>query len=227
MSKNLFITGTGTDVGKTYVTGLILKHFRKSNKQAAYFKAAMSGNARLLDGSLVPGDAKQVKTMSGIDEPLEAMCPYIYEKAVSPHLASKLEGNAIEMKTILQAFDKISKKADFLTVEGSGGIICPLRFDEKKIMLEDFIQARHLPCVIVADSGLGTINAVVLTVEYMRAHHITIKGLIFNRYQKANKLHGDNLAMCEKLTDVKVLTCVSENDTDLNLSIEALEKLYE
>lgn len=84
MSKGIFITGTGTDIGKTYVTGLIVKKLRESGADAAYYKAAMSGNERRADGSLIPGDALQVKTMSGIGQPLEEMCPYVYETAVSP-----------------------------------------------------------------------------------------------------------------------------------------------
>ena len=75
MSRNIFITGTGTDVGKTYVTGLIVKKLKESGADAAYYKAAMSGNERRPDGSLIPGDALQVKTMSGIRQPLEEMCP--------------------------------------------------------------------------------------------------------------------------------------------------------
>ena len=82
MSRKLFVTGTGTDVGKTYVTGLILKKLRESGESAGYYKAAMSGNERRPDGSLIPGDALQVKTVSGISQPLEEMCPYIYETAV-------------------------------------------------------------------------------------------------------------------------------------------------
>lgn len=83
MSRNIFITGTGTDVGKTYVTGLIVKKLRESGADAAYYKAAMSGNERRPDGSLIPGDALQVKNMSGIRQSLEEMCPYVYETAVS------------------------------------------------------------------------------------------------------------------------------------------------
>ena len=67
MSKGIFITGTGTDIGKTYVTGLLLKKLHESGKSAAYFKAAMSGNDRRSDGSLTPGDALHVKTVSGIE----------------------------------------------------------------------------------------------------------------------------------------------------------------
>ncbi len=226
MSKNLFITGTGTDIGKTYVTGLILKKLRESGKNAAYYKAAMSGNTRRTDGSLIPGDAVQVKTMSGIRQPLEEMCPYVYEAPFSPHLAARVEGTPPDMDTVLRGFDAACGKYDYVTAEGSGGILCPLRFDEKRILLEDFIRARSLSCLLVADAGLGTINAVVLTAEYMKARNLPLKGILFNQYEPGNILHEDNLKMCEALTGLKVLACVKAGDTDLAVSAEQLETLY-
>ena len=122
MSKSLFVTGTGTDVGKTFVTGLMLKKLRENGSRAAYYKAAMSGNDRRADGSLIPGDALRVKEMSGIEQPLEEMCPYVYETAVSPHLAAKLEGNPVELERVLEGLRDVRAKYDYVTVEGSGGI---------------------------------------------------------------------------------------------------------
>lgn len=227
MSKNIFITGTGTDVGKTYVTGLILKKLRKAGKNAAYYKAAMSGNERCSDGSLIPGDALQVKRMSNIEQPINEMCPYVYETAVSPHLASKIEGNPVEMERVLKEFDSVCSRYDYVTAEGSGGILCPLRFDDQKIQLEDFIKARNLSCLIIADAGLGTINAVTLTAEYMKEHRISAKGIIFNHFDKDSSLHRDNLIMCEHLTGLKVVACVKDGDADLDMPFEILEGLYE
>lgn len=227
MGKKLFITGTGTDIGKTYVTGLILKKFQDNQKNAAYYKAAMSGNDRRPDGTLIPGDALHVKTVSGISQPLGEMCPYVYETAVSPHLASQIEGNPVDMKTVLQTFDTVCDRYDYVTAEGSGGILCPLRSDEQNIQLEDFIKARDLNCLIIADAGLGTINSVVLTVEYMRTHDLPVKGIIFNHYEAGNRLHEDNLFMCEAMAGLKVLACVKDGDTDLDIPFELLESLYE
>ena len=81
MSKAVFITGTGTDMGKTYLSGLIVKKLAQAGKNPAYYKAAMSGNDRRADGSLIPGDALFVKEMSGISQSLDDMCPYVYENA--------------------------------------------------------------------------------------------------------------------------------------------------
>ena len=89
MSKAIFLTGTGTDIGKTFIAGLIVKKLAQAGKNPAYYKAAMSGNDRRPDGSLIPGDALFVRQMSGISQPLGEMCPYVYENAWSPHLASQ------------------------------------------------------------------------------------------------------------------------------------------
>ncbi len=227
MAKSLFITGTGTDVGKTYVTGLIVKKLREAGKNPGYYKAAMSGNDRRADGTLIPGDALQVKTVSGIDQPLEEMCPYVYETAVSPHLASRIEGNPVRMGGVEQGFRTVCERYDYVTMEGSGGILCPICFDEAKIQLEDIIKALHLPCLIIADAGLGTINQVVLTVEYMRARDIPVKGIIFNHFHPGDMMEEDNLQMCEYLTGVKVLACVKKGSSDLEMDPELLASLYE
>lgn len=92
MRKAIFMTGTGTDVGKTYVTALLVKKLKERGYDPAYYKAAVSGNTRGSDGRLIAGDALYVKNISGIDQPLDEMCPYIYERAVSPHLAAQIEG---------------------------------------------------------------------------------------------------------------------------------------
>ncbi|MDO5558448.1 MAG: dethiobiotin synthase [Oscillospiraceae bacterium] len=227
MSKNLFITGTGTDVGKTYVTGLILKKLKDSGKNAAYFKAAMSGNKRKEDGTLIPGDSLCVKNISGISQPLEEMCPYVYENAVSPHLASRIEGNPVRMSVVKERFDDICRKYDYVTMEGSGGILCPVCFDEEKIQLTDVIKELDLSCLIIADAGLGTINSVVLTVKYMEHAGLPVKGIILNHYHAGNVMEEDNRFMCEYMTGVRVLACVGDDDTELETDAGLLASLYE
>lgn len=227
MSKALFITGTGTDIGKTYVAGLIVKKIAQAGKSAAYYKAAMSGNNRRADGSLIPGDALFVKQTSGIQQPIAEMCPYIYENAYSPHLASRIEGHPVKMSVVKEDYEKVCEKYEYVTMEGSGGILCPICFDEEKIQLEDVIKALGLSCIIVADAGLGTINSVVLTVEYMKAHNIIVKGIIFNNYHPGNVMEDDNIFMCEYMTGLPALAKVQEGDIRLDIDVEVLTQLYE
>ncbi len=94
-------------------------------------------------------------------------------------------------------------------------------------MLEDIIHELNLPCLIIADAGLGTINSVVLTVEYMKNHNLDVRGIIFNNYIKGHVMHEDNLFMCEQLTGVKVIATVGKGDSELDLDVEELKKLYE
>lgn len=227
MSKNLFITGTGTDIGKTYVAGLIVKKLADSGLSAAYYKAAMSGNERREDGSLIPGDALSVKNRSGISQSLESMCPYVYENAISPHLASRIEGNPVDMQVVKSGFEKLDAEYDYMTVEGSGGILCPICFDERKIQLEDVINELGLSSIIVADAGLGTINGVVLTAEYMKARNMPIKGIIFNNYHPGDVMEEDNIKMCEYMTGIETIACVKPGDEELNVDINKLVAVYE
>lgn len=236
MSKGIFITGTGTDIGKTYIAALITKRLADSGRSAGYFKAAMSGNDTRPDGTLIPGDALHVKTISGIPQPLEEMCPYVYENAYSPHLASRLEGGPVEMSVVLEAYAKAGRSADLITAEGSGGILCPIRWDAQdasesrppcRIMLEDVIRQLSLPSLLVADAGLGTINSVVLTAEYMRAKDLPVKGIIFNHWHPGDVMEEDNLRMCEKLTGLDVIACVKDGDTEFPMEADALAALYE
>ena len=226
MSKNLFITGTGTDVGKTYISGLITKKLKENGYNIGYFKTAMSGNIRNDNGELLPGDAIQVKNMSKISQSLDSMCPYVYENPLSPHLASRIEGNYIDMNVVKKYFYDLNSNYDFLTIEGSGGIACPLSFDNCKLQLIDIVKMFNLPSIIVADAGLGTINNVVLTAEYMKANGLTVKGIIFNHFHKGNVMEEDNKFMCEYLTGLKVLGCVEQNDNSIDIDIETLISLY-
>lgn len=227
MAKKIFITGTGTDVGKTYVTALIVKKLKQAGRNPAYYKAAMSGNDRDEAGELIPGDALFVKNISGISQPLEEMCPYVYENAVSPHLASRIEGNPVKLPVVKEGFEKVCKAYDYVTMEGSGGILCPLCYDEGKIWLEDIIKELSFSCLIIADAGLGTINSVVLTAEYMRAKNIPVQGIIFNHYHPGDTMEEDNLKMCEEMTGVQVLACVKDGDTELDIDIEKLMACYQ
>ena len=226
-AKKIFIVGTGTDVGKTYVTGLIVKKLKESGMNAAYYKAAMSGNERTEEGMLLPGDAQYVKTVSGIEQSLACMCPYVYEAAVSPHLASRIEGNPVMLQEVVKGFEEVCRQYDYVTMEGSGGILCPICFDERELWLEDVIRELGLSSLIVADAGLGTINSVVLTVEYMRAKGLPVKGIIFNRFHPGDRMEEDNLRMCEHRTKLPVLACVEADSGTLDMEIEKLTSLYE
>ena len=227
MGKGLFITGTGTDIGKTYVTGLIVKCLRDAGMHAGYYKAALSGAERDAAGRLLPGDALHVNEVAGLGETIPHLVSYIYEEAVSPHLAAQRSGMPIDFDEVRRDFRAALARYDYLTMEGSGGIICPLRWDETQhVVLDDFVKDLGLSTLVIADAGIGTINAVVLTIEHLRARQIPVRGIIFNHSHPGDFMEEDNARMVEEMTGVPVRAYVRPGDKALRMDAAALAALY-
>lgn len=141
MSRGLFVTGTGTDVGKTYVTALLAKKMKEYGFETGYYKAALSGAK-----SIAESDAGYVNRIGGIGQEEDTLLSYLYKNALSPHLAAKIEENPVEPEVVQRDYEEVSKRYPYVLVEGSGGIICPVRYDEKKNL-----SGRH--CKVVGHSG--------------------------------------------------------------------------
>jgi dethiobiotin synthetase len=118
----------------------------------------------------------------------------------------------------------MTKKYDYLLVEGAGGITCPLILEkDEKYLLKDLIWELGLSTLVVADAGLGTINSTLLTVEYAESNGIEVEGVILNNYDSDNFMHWDNLEQVEKLTGVNVVATVPKGGNDIVL-LEGLFK---
>lgn len=226
MSKGLFITAIGTDVGKTYVTGLLVKRLRDAGVNAGYYKAALSGAEEQPDGSWLPGDAAFVAKLAGIPEKPASLVSYIYKKAVSPHLAALREGNPVDMEKIAADYAASLAKYDYVTMEGSGGIICPIRWDEEHILLEDIIKRLGLGVLVISNAALGSINNCVLTISYLKQKNIPIRGIILNNYDGSDFMQADNKRMMEELTAVPILACVAPAAKEIDIDVEVLKGLY-
>ena len=223
MGKSIFVTGTGTDSGKTFVTALIVKKFIDAGFSAGYYKAAASGE----EIEEIAADAFNVKKISGLNCDMKNFVSYSFKNSVSPHLAAKIENRPINFSVIEKDFMNAKNKFEFLTVEGSGGIICPLRFDEKILMLDDVIKNLNLSVLVVVDSKLGAINSAVLTVEHLRTKKISVKGLIFNRFDEKILMHVDNKKVIEKITNLPTIATVEKNSAELKVDIKKLSALYD
>ena len=226
MGKALFVTGTGTDIGKTYVTGLIVKCLRDAGLSAGYYKAALSGAEVAADGTLLPGDALHVARVAGLDA-ADVTVSYVYCDAVSPHLAAQIEHRPMDFAKVAEDYRRAKERTDYLTVEGSGGIICPMRWDDDEhVVLDDLAVRLGLAALVVADAGLGTINAAVLTAEHLHARGIPLRGFIFNNWQ-GGLMQEDNVRMVEEITGAHVLARVPHGAAELPMRADALAALYE
>lgn len=221
MSRGIFITGTGTDVGKTYITAMLIKTLRQEGYNCGYYKSAISGAENITES-----DAGYVNKIAKIEQKESSLLSYLYKTPVSPHLAARIEGNPLCMDSMKLDYEEVCKNYDFVVMEGSGGIICPIRWDEQyHILLEDIIKELSLPTLVVADAGLGTINATVLTIAYLKNKNISVKGIILNHY-KGSEMEIDNIKMIETLTDTRVIATVKESEINLNISAEKILQLF-
>lgn len=222
VGKGIFITGTDTDIGKTYVTALLVKTLREAGYVAGYYKAAISGA-----DSVAESDAGFVNRFAGIGESEDMLLSYLYKHAVSPHLAARMEGHPVEKEVILAGWARAAARYPYVTMEGSGGICCPIRHDEKAVYyLEDIVHWLHLPSLIVADAGLGTINHVVLTAFYMKARELPVKGVLLNNW-KGGVMEEDNVKMIEEMTGLPVLAKIRRGDAVIDADPALLASLYE
>ncbi|MDR2489774.1 MAG: dethiobiotin synthase [Spirochaetaceae bacterium] len=216
MHKNngIFICGTGTDAGKTYISALLLKQLKADGVNAAYYKAAMSGAMQTTGGASVT-DCSYAAAFAGLD-PSACRVSYRYAAPVSPHLAARLEGMpSPQLERIVQDYQELAAAYDFVVAEGSGGIVCPLRCDSSGVLMQaGVIEALRLDTALVSPCSLGSINAAVLTTAYLRQKQIPLRGVIINRYT-GGAMQDDNIHMIELLCESPILTVVKEGQRSM------------
>lgn len=220
MTKCIFVTATGTDIGKTYISALIVKELRKRGFNCGYYKPVLSG-AIEVQGDLIPGDCKYVIDNANLKITPTECLTYCFKEAVSPHLAAERQGIIISKEKILHDFEKLKQQYDYLLIEGAGGITCPLNMN-KNYLLSNLIKDMNVSILIVADGGLGTINSILLTYEYAKQQNIKVNGIILNNY-KEHFMYEDNKKVVEELTGIKVIATVKQNSTNIDITESVFE----
>ena len=198
--KTIFITATDTNVGKTMVSGLLLRFLCQQAIKTGYQKWASTGDAEK------PADLSACLEIAGLEpDPtlLDLQVPYRFTFPASPHLAAELEQKEIDPEIIVSAYQEMAKRYEVLVVEGVGGLLVPLRRD---LLLADLLGRLKLPTIIVARSGLGTINHTLLTIEAMRSRQIPMAGVIFTDAEDADEvLVQDNMKTIAEIGRIEVL----------------------
>jgi len=216
MVKSLFITATGTDIGKTYISALILKKMKKIGINCGYYKPVLSG-ALKQNAKYILGDAKYVIDIADLEQRPEDCVSYAFEDAVSPHLAANIINEKISKEKLFSDLEVMKNKFEYLLIEGAGGMTTPLVLTDKETyLLNDFIKDIQSNVIIVADAGLGTINSVLLTTEFAKSKGINIKGIILNNFQET-LICKNNKDSIEQLTGIKVIATVKRGDTEIDI----------
>ena len=201
----VFVTGTGTEVGKTVVAGVIARRASATGHRVSVFKPAVSGLDEGREQGVVP-DHEHLRRASGSEQTDDEISPYRFGPAVSPHLAAELEGVEIAPQRLRDGLAVARKAGDFLVCEGVGGFQVPLRLD---YLVRDFARDAALPVLVVAAPGLGTINHTLLTVEAVRAAGLEVLGVVLTPWPpEPNRLELSNLEAIRELGGVRVETLI-------------------
>jgi dethiobiotin synthetase len=159
MSSGLFITGTGTGVGKTYVGALVVKALRDAGKRVGVYKPVASG-CEMRGGELVSPDAVALWEGAGRPGTLAQVCPQRFAAPLAPHLAARAEGRQVDSKLLRHGIEFWRTTTDVVIVEGAGGLMSPISDEDYNA---DLAAEFGLPLLVVAANVLGTINATLQT----------------------------------------------------------------
>jgi dethiobiotin synthetase len=224
----VFVTGTGTEVGKTVVAAAIARTLAREGRRVAVFKPAVTGlddppaggpisrDIDRISAHRPPADHELLRMAAGSRQSDEEIAPYRYGPPASPHLAAALAGEEIEPQKLLAAARAAAADADELVCEGVGGLLVPLAgrvsrpMDGKlapPYLIRDFAVDLGLPLVVVAPPGLGTINHTLLTIEAARAAGLEVIAVVLTPWPpQPTDVERSNRETIARIGDVTVQT---------------------
>jgi dethiobiotin synthetase len=200
MNHNLFITGTDTGVGKTYVTAALLAELRRRGVRAAAFKPIACGAGGR-------NDARIYARHMDREQPLNVINPVWLRHALAPSVAAIMERRRIDLHSVRASYQRLASVYSVVLVEGAGGLLVPI---ERNYYVADLARELGLPLLVVARLGLGTINHSLLTVLQAQAMGLKVKGIILNDTTGRRGLaEKSNVAEVPRLCRVPLLGVVS------------------
>jgi dethiobiotin synthetase len=191
-ATGLFITGTDTNVGKTFVAAAIARDLVRAGVRVGVYKPAASGCDRDGDGQLVSEDAVRLWEGAGRPGELAAVCPQLFAAPLAPHLAAREEGKTIDAALLRSGLDYWRSRTDFVLVEGAGGLLSPLGDDE---YVADLAADVGFPLLVVAPNELGVINQTLCTLIAATTwpQPLTVAGVILNHRRASSALADPSL----------------------------------
>ncbi len=200
--RKFFVTGTDTEVGKTYVSSLLLEQFNKQGLSTIGLKPIASG-AELISGQLQNEDALILQKKASIELPYQAINPFVFAPPIAPHIAAEKSGKTLSVAKMIDHVNSISaKNPDVLLIEGAGGWYVPLNENET---LADFVKTYGCSVIMVVGMRLGCINHSLLTYEAIKNSGVAIEGWVANFIDPDMCSRYENLETLKKLLPIKLL----------------------
>jgi len=212
VSKALFVTGTDTNVGKTYISTLLLKALNKKGLQTFAIKPIASGCYPDRLGNLRNEDAILLRKHASLKQPYKVVNPIRFQKPIAPHIAAIEEGVLLSSKILVDTItNSMNLQADVNIIEGAGGWFLPLNDDD---LLSDVIKQLKISVVLVVGVRLGCLNHALLTYRAIEAQKIPCIGWVANCIDDNMLNIEDNIATLKAMLPVPCLGTVAYGNQD-------------
>jgi dethiobiotin synthetase len=203
---NLFVTGTDTEVGKTFFTALLVRALRAAGIDAVPFKPVACGGWH---------DVDELAAAAGNIEPREAICPYHFSMPASPLTAAWAEQKTVDRACVVAAYEALHSRHTMVVVEGVGGWLVPVAADWS---VADLAAQLALPVIVVVRNRLGAINHTLLTLESIERRGLACAGIVLNHMEMSgDPASHTNRATFEMLQGVHVLCELVRGQSELHL----------
>jgi len=209
--NHFFITGTDTDVGKTFVTSLLMKFIKQQKHKVAGFKPIAAGSEYAF-GELVNEDALTLLESGNISLPYKIINPYIFEQPIAPHIAASLNNGSISLSGLNKAYREISSQInndDHLMIEGAGGWALPINDKE---YLYDWVCEHKMPVILVVGLKLGCLNHALLTQAHINALGINCIGWVANHVDPNMAVQEQNIESLKARLNMPLLAVAPFHD---------------
>ena len=173
----LFVTGTGTDVGKSYATGWLSRTILENGETCITQKLIQTGNIGYSEDIILH---RKIMGSGLLQEDMEFIsCPVIFSYPASPDLASRIDGKKIDFKIIEESTEILASRFDHVLIEGAGGLMVPI---EGEFLMADYVKKYDLPLFLVVSGQLGSINHALLSLNAVQSYGIDLFAVIYNPY---------------------------------------------
>ena len=203
-----FITGSDTDVGKTYIACQLVSQLCRMGVELETRKPAESGCRDDGEGALITHDAAALHEANERREPLPRINPFRFRAALAPHRAARLEGQRIDIAALIDACS-LDDPSHRLVVEGAGGFYSPLAEDG---LNADLASALQLPVIVVVADRIGAVNQALMTWQAVTSRHLRVAAIVLNEVQVKDDPHMDNAADLAQHCDLPIFSCGCNGD---------------
>ena len=218
--QGVFITGTGTDVGKTFVGAAIARALSQQNITVIPRKPVESGCLKQ-NNELIPKDATALKKAANFQGDLHEVCPYRFEPAISPVRAAHLAKTILTTEQLVNICLNGSENG-FTLVEGAGGFYSPIA---ENGLNADLATALQLPVLLIADDKLGALSQVLLSTEAIKLRGLQLVGVVLNSLDDKNHEHMNNAADLREHLDCPVFSSPFSKEDDAQLPKALIDTL--